>query len=77
MLFLVMAIQLSLFFVHHVGNEDYVPFVRELYLSAGTSRKCIGIIILEDEVPEQDETFTISIFGFDTSTTVTIKDDGM
>lgn len=63
-------------YLHHAGREDYVPFVRELYLNAGTSRECIAITILEDEVPEPDETFTISIVSFDASTVVIIRDDG-
>ena len=46
-----------------------------IYLSAGDSRHCVAIIILEDQQPEMNENFLISVDGMGASTSVTIIDD--
>ena len=61
----------------HAGGEDYVELNREMVLSFGNQRRCVGIIILEDSITEEDETFQVVIEGLDASTIVTIRDDGM
>ena len=38
-------------------------------------RRCVPVIILEDQVPEIDESFMISIEGTNATTTVIIEDD--
>lgn len=57
------------------GGEDYKEINRDFTLRAGRARRCVPIIILEDQVAESDESFTISIQGTDAFTTVTIADD--
>ena len=38
-------------------------------------RVCVGIVILEDDVVEEDESFQVIVEGLDISATVTILDD--
>ena len=57
-----------------IGGEDYVSLDREVSLM-DDERMCVGIIILEDDVVEEDESFQVIVEGFDISATVTILDD--
>ena len=58
-----------------IGGEDYVSLDREVSLIGDDERMCVGIIILEDAVVEEDESFQVIVEGYDTSVTVTILDD--
>ena len=41
----------------------------------GDERRCVGIIILEDNLVEEDESFEVIIEGVNSIATVTILDD--
>ncbi len=57
------------------GGEDYKEINRELTLFAGRNRRCIPVIIFEDQEAEIDESFELTIEGMDARTTVIILDD--
>ena len=44
-------------------------------LSAGSSRQCVAVSILEDTTPEPNEDFIVSVQDVGVSTRVTILDD--
>lgn len=48
---------------------------RDVLLGVGSSRKCLGIVILDDIQPEPNESFQVVVEEFEISTTVTIIDD--
>lgn len=60
--------------------EDVDPLNETLELVAGSDDNCIGIVIWEDVVPEDDEQFTVGIYNTSdgqllASTDVTVLDD--
>ena len=59
----------------YMGQEDYFELDVDLSLQFGDRRKCVGIVIIEDTVPEPDEFFLVVIEGLGVSTTVIILDD--
>ena len=62
----------------YIEGEDYEEFTIDLRLrKSGPQRRCVGIVILEDFVAEEDETFQVVIKGLYDFTTITIRDDGM
>ena len=63
------------FLLLFLGGEDYVSVDRRV--SNSEDRVCIGIVILEDDVVEEDETFEVNVVGegIRIFATVTILDD--
>lgn len=59
----------------HSAGEDYVELSIGILLEFGESRKCVGIVILEDFRYESDESFTVIIEEVGASADVTILDD--
>lgn len=59
-----------------LGGDDYVELSREILLSAGTRRMCVGVAILDDLRQEASENFEVVIEGTGASTSVVILDNG-
>ena len=58
------------------GGEDYVELNRKINLGSGSrNRRCVGIVILNDDQLEGEEYFEVLIEGLGVSTRVTIVDD--
>ena len=62
---------------------DYTGLSFQVTFTAGSTRMCVDIEIPDDRIPEEDETFTVTIMpdprvnpGPDGDTTVTILDNG-
>lgn len=58
-----------------LGGEDFVAFRRILTVPIGIRRRCVAITILEDPMPESDESFELAVEELGISTTITILDD--
>lgn len=74
-LFTFTKVQSTKAYIQFVGGEDYVELSRDVLLGVGSSRKCLGIVILDDIQPEPNESFQVVVEEFEISTTVTIIDD--
>ena len=48
---------------------------RDILLSAGNSRHCVAVIILEDQKPETNEAFIVSVRDMGVTARVIILDD--
>lgn len=61
--------------------EDYIPLLEELTFTVGAMRVCTTLSVIEDDLVEGNEFFTVSItttdagLGAITSTRVTIEDN--
>ncbi len=61
------------------GGEDFTAFNRSVMIPIGLSRRCVPIVILEDDIFEEDESFELMVEEMDISTSTTIiilNDDG-
>ena len=64
----------------YIGGEDYIDFTTILSLNVGDVRKCIAIIIQEDQKPEPDESFLVELEGLEMAMNIEViisDDDGM
>ena len=58
------------------ANEDYVSVFQALTFTPGAStRMCVNLVILDDQIGENDETLTLRLSTGRTAT-VTIRDNG-
>ena len=48
----------------------------DIQLRIGEERSCVGIVILEDSLVEQDEAFAVTIQELGVGATLVILDDG-
>lgn len=61
----------------YIGGDDYVELRALIPFRVGISRRCVGIIILEDFLDEPDESFVVRIEEMGISADITIlNDDG-
>ncbi len=58
-----------------IAGVDYVELRKGVSLNVGDRRKCVAIIILEDQTLEENEFFFISLNNFEVRAQVTILDD--
>ena len=56
-------------------GEDYIGLDTNIPLTLGDQRKCVAIIILEDNMAEEDETFALIIEELGVATSIVILDD--
>ncbi len=62
---------------YYSDGVDYKGLSTEIALKFGENCSCVGIVILEDIVPEDDEFFVVQIDEVGVSANVTIlNDDG-
>ena len=57
------------------AGEDFYPLATDILLKPGDSHHCVGVVIIEDDLTEGEESFDVLIDGLFQSTTVTILDD--
>ena len=60
---------------------DFRPTSFDLVFEAGSTRMCINIVIVDDRIPEDNETFIVEMIATPEvdpgpETTVTIRDNG-
>ena len=73
-------------FVHHTAPGDYTTLVTELTFTADDgigSVQCVNVTIIDDEILEPDQSFTVSlsssdpvVFGIDQASIVIGDNDG-
>ncbi len=66
--------------IYFTDQEDYTPFRIPVFFDVGDSRKCVGVVIQEDQQPEQDELFLIVLENnntFESALVIIQDDDGM
>ena len=58
-----------------LGGEDFAILNKNIKVPSGTSRRCLAVVIFEDNFPEEDEVFELRVEELGISTSITILDD--